>query len=239
MVTAVETHYHTIASGHAYSTVLEGVMYAKRYGMKGLAVTDHGPAMPGAPHIWHFGNQSAIGEEVDGIRIFRGAEANIMDYDGGLDITEEFLKKLDWVIASYHVGCCPPSSVEDHTRGYLKVLENPYVDALGHSGNDDYVYDYETVVREVKRLGKVMEINNHSPIGRPGSGERCPVIARLCAQYEGPVVISTDAHFAAKIGQADWAFEMLESVGYPKELILNRDLETFERYLAGRPRMQK
>ena len=62
MVTAVETHYHTIASGHAYSTVLEGVMYAKRYGMKGLAVTDHGPAMPGAPHIWHFGNQSAIGE---------------------------------------------------------------------------------------------------------------------------------------------------------------------------------
>lgn len=56
MVTAVETHYHTIASGHAYSTVLEGVMYAKRYGMKGLAVTDHGPAMPGAPHIWHFGN---------------------------------------------------------------------------------------------------------------------------------------------------------------------------------------
>ena len=202
MVTAVETHYHTIASGHAYSTVLEGVMYAKRYGMKGLAVTDHGPAMPGAPHIWHFGNQSAIGEEVDGIRIFRGAEANIMDYDGGLDITEEFLKKLDWVIASYHVGCCPPSSVEDHTRGYLKVLENPYV-------------------------------------GRPGSGERCPVIARLCAQYEVPVVISTDAHFAAKIGQADWAFEMLESVGYPKELILNRDLETFERYLAGRLRMQK
>ena len=53
------------------------------------------------------------------------------------------------------------------------------------------------------------------------------------------MVISTDAHFAAKIGQADWAFEMLESVGYPKELILNRDLETFERYLAGRPRMQK
>ena len=41
MVTAVETHYHTIASGHAYSTVLEGVMYAKKYGMKGLAVTDH------------------------------------------------------------------------------------------------------------------------------------------------------------------------------------------------------
>ena len=65
--------------------------------------------------------------------------------------------------------------------------------------------------------------------GKPGT---------LAAMAWMPVVISTDAHFAAKIGQADWAFEMLESVGYPKELILNRDLETFERYLASRPRMR-
>lgn len=107
-----------------------------------------------------------------------------MDYDGGLDITEEFLKKLDWVIASYHVGCCPPSSVEDHTRGYLKVLENPYVDALGHSGNDDYVYDYETVVREVKRLGKVMGDQQPLAHRRPGSGSRCPVTA-AAAQVRG------------------------------------------------------
>lgn len=236
MYSAVETHFHTVASGHAYSTVLEGVAYAKRYGLKGLAVTDHGPKMPGGPHMWHFGNQSAIGEEVDGIRIYKGAEADIMDYNGGLDISEEMLKKLDWVIASYHVTCCEPSTVEDHTRGYVAILQNPYVDAIGHSGNDDYVYDYERVIKEVKRTGKIVEINNHSVIGRPGSGERCPVIAGLCKKYEVPVVLSTDAHFAAKIGRADWAWEMLKEIDFPEELILNMDLERFENYIKGRKR---
>ncbi len=236
MYSVIETHYHTVASGHAYSTVLEGVAYAKRYGMKGLAVTDHGPEMPGAPHIWHFGNQSAIGPEVDGIRIFKNAEANIMNFDGDLDITEEFLKKLDWVIASYHVPCCTPGSQEDHTRGYFHVIHNPYVDVLGHSGNDDYVYDYEKVILEAKKFNKIIEINAHSPIGRPGSKERCPIIAELCKKHGVWVVVSTDAHFAAKIGKVDLAMEMLQSIDFPEELILNMDEERFFRYLENRKR---
>lgn len=234
MYSQVETHCHTVASGHAYSTVFENALYAKRNNMKGIAITDHAPAMPGGPHIWHFGNQAAIGSEIDGVRIYKGVEANIMDFEGNLDMTEEFLKKLDWVIASFHVPCCPPKSEEDHTQGYLKVLQNPYVDVLGHVGNDEFVFDYETVLKEVKRQNKVIEINNHSAVGRPGSKKRCPMIAKLCKEYEIPVVVSTDAHYAASIGKVDWSMEVLESVGYPKENILNLDIDRFEQYLASR-----
>ena len=236
MYSAVETHFHTVASGHAYSTVLEGVAYAKKYGMKGLAITDHGPAMPGCAQLWHFGNQSAIDPEIDGIRIVKGVEANILNYDGEIDIPEEYLKKVDWVIASYHVVCCAPSTVEDHTRGYINVLHNPYVDVLGHSGNDDYVYDYETVIKEAQKCGKLIEINAHSPIGRPGSSERCPIIAQLCKKYEVPVVVGTDAHFATKVGKVDLAMDMLKSIDFPEELILNMDADRFFNYLKNRKR---
>lgn len=236
MFSAIETHFHTVASGHAYSTVLEGVAYAKRYGMKGLAITDHGPEMPGGAHLWHFGNQSAIGPEVDGIKIIKGVEANIMDFDGNIDIPEEFLRKLDWVIASYHIVCCPPGSIEDHTMGYLNIIHNPYVDVLGHSGNDDYVYDYETVILEAKKYQKIIEINAHSPIGRPGSKERCPEIAKLCKKHKVPVVVSTDAHFAAKIGIVDLAIDMLKEIDFPQELILNMDEDRFYQYLSSRNR---
>lgn len=236
MYSVVETHYHTIASGHAYSTVLEGAAYAKKYGLRGLAITDHGPAMPGAPHVWHFGNQSAIGDEIDGVRIYKGAEADIMSYGGDLDIPEDMLKKLDWVIASYHVPCIAPSTVEDHTRGYLENLKNPYIDVLGHSGNDDYVYDYETVIMEAGRLGKIIEINHHSPIGRPGSKERCPEIAKLCKKHGVFVVVSTDAHFAAKIGIVDNAWNLLKEIDFPEELILNMDFNRFEHYIKNRKR---
>lgn len=38
-----DLHTHTIASDHAYSTLLENIEYAKRAGMQALAITDHGP----------------------------------------------------------------------------------------------------------------------------------------------------------------------------------------------------
>ena len=46
-----DTHTHTIASTHAYSTLLENVGYAKKAGLRAIAITDHGPAMPDAPHM--------------------------------------------------------------------------------------------------------------------------------------------------------------------------------------------
>jgi putative hydrolase len=236
MYSVIETHFHTVASGHAYSTVLEGVAYAKKYGMKGLAITDHGPEMPAGAHLWHFGNQSAMDGEIDGIKIIKGVEANILNFEGDLDIPEEYLKKLDWVIASYHITCCEPGTVEDHTRGYINVIHNPYVDVLGHSGNDDYVYDYERVILEAKKYNKLIEINNHSSIGRPGSRERCPIIAELCKKHGVFVVVGTDAHFATKVGKIDLAMEMLQGMGFPEELILNLDENRFYQYLNSRKR---
>ncbi len=49
----VDSHTHTIASGHAYSSLGENVTAAVTAGIKLLAITEHGPAMPGSPHICH------------------------------------------------------------------------------------------------------------------------------------------------------------------------------------------
>lgn len=48
----VDTHTHTISSGHAYSTLIENAKLAKQNGMKMFCTTDHSSAMPGAPHYW-------------------------------------------------------------------------------------------------------------------------------------------------------------------------------------------
>lgn len=39
----VDSHTHTIASGHAYSTILENALAAKNKGLKLLCTTDHAP----------------------------------------------------------------------------------------------------------------------------------------------------------------------------------------------------
>ncbi|HBM74751.1 MAG TPA: phosphatase, partial [Clostridiaceae bacterium] len=56
----IDTHTHTIVSGHAYTTLLENVKCAADKGLKMMADTEHGPAMPGGPSIIYFGNLKVI-----------------------------------------------------------------------------------------------------------------------------------------------------------------------------------
>ena len=55
-----DTHCHTIASTHAYSTWMENIHAAKEAGLSYLAITDHGPTMPGSPGRWYFKNLKII-----------------------------------------------------------------------------------------------------------------------------------------------------------------------------------
>jgi len=145
-----DTHTHTVASTHAYSTLLENVAYAKKIGMRILGNTDHGPAIAGAPQVWYFHNEKAFPEVIDGVIVLKGAEANILDYGGALDLGDNELNALDWVIASMHRQVLTPGSEADHTRAYLAVARNPAVDVIGHSGDDNFRYDYETGVKAFK-----------------------------------------------------------------------------------------
>ena len=56
----VDLHTHTVASYHAYSTIVEYVHQAKLCGIKMFATTDHGPSLEDAPHVWHFGNLKVV-----------------------------------------------------------------------------------------------------------------------------------------------------------------------------------
>ena len=88
----LDTHCHTISSGHAYSTIKEIAEAAADSGLKLIAIRHHGSAMPGGPSLFHIGNMRVIPEYIKGVRVLKGVEANIMDFDGGLDIPEKYLK---------------------------------------------------------------------------------------------------------------------------------------------------
>ena len=88
-----DLHTHTIASDHAYSTLLENIEYAKRAGMQALAITDHGPGVEDAPHLWHLLNMKSLPREIEGVRILRGVEANIMDMEGNLDMGHRLVSR--------------------------------------------------------------------------------------------------------------------------------------------------
>jgi putative hydrolase len=97
-----DLHVHTIGSGHAYSTVREICEEASRKGIEMVGVTDHGPAMPGGAHLYHFTNMVVMPRVLSGVKVLRSAECNILDTDGTLDLDEKALKALDIVHAGIH-----------------------------------------------------------------------------------------------------------------------------------------
>lgn len=95
-----DTHCHTVASSHAYSTVDENAAYAASVGMKVLAITDHAPGNAGCSAPMAFYNLVVLPRTISGVVVLRGAEANIVDYEGNLDLDNTCYSRLDWINAS-------------------------------------------------------------------------------------------------------------------------------------------
>ncbi len=232
-----DLHCHTLASGHAYSTIKEIVDEAAKKGLEAVAITDHGPEQPDSSMLQHFGNFPAIPDVVSGVRVLSGCEANIVDKTGRIDIPDFYLKRLDFVIAGIHSIYYYKASGGDHTDTYLRVLNNPHIDMISHSGFPYYAYDIDVVVKKAKELGKLIEINNASHRVRPKNIEVCAEIAKACKKYGTGIAVNSDSHFCTTVGVFDDAVAMLKSIDFPEELIMNRDLKTLRDFLAPRKKI--
>lgn len=235
MKIAADTHTHTIASTHAYSTIEEMINAAAKEELYAIAITDHSRTMPGAPGMWYFENLRAIPNVYNGVRVLKGIEANIIDYKGNIDVDDYLQNTLDWIVASVHsVTISEEPSVELCTEMYLKAADNPHITVFGHSGTPEYTYDYDVVIPKIAQSGKLIEINNSTFKFKKGSMKNCFKIAKLCKKYGARIIINSDAHFSASVGKVDNAIEALKEIDFPKELIVNSSKERFIDYLKER-----
>ncbi|MBC2725359.1 phosphatase [Desulfosporosinus sp.] len=233
----VDLHTHTIASGHAYSTITENALAASHKGLKLLGMTDHGPSMPGAPDLYHFGNLSIIPDQLYGVKILPGVEANITNHAGELDMPLSYLDHLELILVGLHPICYQGGTCEQNTEAYIKAMENPYTDIMVHPGRPDFDMDLEKIAHASARLNIPVEVNNSSLstiVDKARAQDNCRSIARYMAKYKGPVIIGSDAHFWDRVGEFSEAVELVRDVGISEHLILNTSPERVLKYLALR-----
>jgi len=118
-----DCHVHSVASGHAFGTMEEIAAYCRTFHLDGFALTDHGPAMPGSASWIYFSAIRMVPRELQGVKILRGIEANLMDYKGQLDLEDSLLKKLDVVIASFHDLLIQPKTRQEHTQALVAAAQ--------------------------------------------------------------------------------------------------------------------
>ena len=154
----MDIHTHAVASGHAYSTVDENLRWAAEQGLQLVALTDHAPAMKDTTCHAYFANLHVLPEMLHGVRLLKGIELNILDFDGTIDMDEAVLQTIGSCDCKRCTcPCVEPGTKKENTQAFLKVMENPYVDIIGHPGDPRYAVDYRELFRMAKETGTLLE----------------------------------------------------------------------------------
>ncbi len=234
MNTLLDVHTHTIASGHAFSSLQEMVHAAAEKGLKIVGITEHGPGIPGTCNPIYFRNLHVVPRMMYGVELMLGAELNILDFEGHIDLDEYYWRLMDLRIAGIHSQCYKCGTVEENTAAMIGAIRNPYVQIISHPGDGTADLLFEPIVLEAKKTHTLLEINNSSlnPIRHKEKAKDNNLeILRLCKAYEVPIILGSDAHISFSIADYGRIYELLAQTDFPESLIVNDKPEFFKNYL--------
>ena len=230
----IDMHTHTIASGHAFSTIREMTHAAAKKGLELLGITEHAPQMPGSCHEFYFSNLNILDRSAYAVPVLFGAELNILDKEGHLDLSERYLKNLDYGIASLHPSCIPFMSEADTTSAVINAMKNPYVQVIGHPDDSRFPLNYDELVSAAVENHVLLEINNASltpACFRVGAHENYIRMLEYCKKYRCHVLLSSDAHADTLVGEHSLAASILTECNFPEELVANTSPDNFLSFL--------
>ncbi len=230
----LDVHTHTLASGHAFSTIQEMAQAAADKGLKLLGITEHSQSIPGTCNPIYFRNLHAVPRNMYGVELLMGAEINILNIRGELDMDEKTMKYLDLRIAGIHSICYEGGTADENTQGMIQAISNPYIHIISHPADGTALFHFEPIVKAAKEYHTLLEINNsslkpcrHKLEAKDNSLE----ILRLCRKYEVPVILGSDAHISFDIAKYNHVLPLLDEVGFPQEWVVNTSVEKFKQYL--------
>ncbi|MDE6061641.1 MAG: phosphatase [Duncaniella sp.] len=231
----LDVHTHSLMSGHAYSTIQEMAKEAADKGLRLLGITEHTPGIPGTCELIYFRNLHVVPRRMYGVELMLGAEINILDSEGNIDLPDDLMSKLDLRIAGIHSLCYTPSTREANTAGVVKVIANPHINIISHPGDGTAQLDFEPLVIAAKENHTLLEINNSSlnPVRHKTEalGNNLEIL-RLCKRYEVPVILGSDAHISFDIANYEYLPPLLNETEFPEDLIMNTSVEKFRNYLG-------
>ncbi|HEX2345323.1 MAG TPA: DNA polymerase/3'-5' exonuclease PolX [Gaiellaceae bacterium] len=219
-----EMHCHSSWSTDAKNTVEEMARAAQGRGYRFLCLTDHSHYLRDGRLEAQWEEIAAVNALVKSFRVLRGIEVNIRA-DGSLDVGDDVLEELDWVIASLHT-----SFDRSPTERILGAIDNPHVDCIGHlTGRrllkrDGAAVDVERVVERAVETGTALEINSQSD-----RLDMRDTHARLAGEAGVRIPITTDAHSVGALAYAELGVAQARRGWLTKEQVLNtrswRDIE--------------
>jgi DNA polymerase (family 10) len=211
-----DLHAHTTWSADGKSTMEEMALAANARGYSYLAITDHSHYLRDGRLEAQAEELAALAKRLKPFRLLHGIEVNIRA-NGTLDVPDETLSELDWVVASIHAAFSTSP-----TERVLAAMENPHVDVIGHltgrkiNKRGPMDMDLERVFAKALETRTAVEINS-----QPDRLDLRDADARLAGERGVRIVVSTDAHSVGALGYATLGIGQARRAWLTKEQIVN------------------
>lgn len=228
----LDVHTHTLASGHAYGTIREMAQAAQGKGLALLGISEHAPGIPGTADPIYYYNLNTIPRNLFGVEIVHGCEINVLN-SGTLSLEQIYIDFLDYGIVGIHAHCYRDEGRGRNTENLISCMKHEKVFFVSHPDDDHTPLDYEALVDAAKKYHVALEVNNSSLVKqdqRLNCVQNYKTMLRLCMQYQVPIIVSSDAHDPSWVGEFTLAEELLDQVGFDKDLIINTSVEKFKRF---------
>ena len=197
-----DLHVHTDWSdGHA--SIAEMAEKAAQMGLEYIAITDHTKALGIANGLdeerlmKQIAEVRRVDEEHPEIRVLAGTECDIRR-NGRLDISDEVLAELDWVVAAVHSGF--KMEEQSMTKRVIEAIQNEHVDTVAHptgrliQRRSPYALDLDGVFEAAAERGVMMEINCY-----PERLDLSDVNSRRAREHGVKMTLGTDAHTPSEL----------------------------------------
>jgi putative hydrolase len=211
------------------SPIEEMAMTAVELGHDYLVLTDHSPRLQVANGLSmerltrQLEVVAALDEHLDGFRLLRGIEVDILE-DGGLDQTEEMLDRLDVVVASVHSKLRMDSPAM--TRRMLAAVRHPETNVLGHctgrlvtggrGTRPQSTFDAGAVFAACAEHEVAVEINS-----RPERRDPPDDLVAVALEAGCLLAVDSDAHAPGQLDFLSYGAERVEALGVPVERVVN------------------
>jgi DNA polymerase (family 10) len=211
-----DMHCHSTWSADGTASIEEMARAAQARGYEFLCITDHSHYLRDGRLHAQWEEIARVNEALSPFVVLRGIEANIRA-DGTLDVTDEEIGALDWVVASLHT-----SFDRSPTERILAAIDNPHVDSIGHltgrriSRRRGADVDVERIVARAAETGTALEIN-----GQPDRLDMRDVHARLAGEAGVMIPATSDAHSVAALAYAELAVAQARRAWLAAPQVLN------------------
>lgn len=221
-----DLHIHTIASGHAQNTILEYIEQAKKLKMKIIGISEHGPNNEETiVSEVYFGTLSRMPKCINGIRVMKGIEANILS-GGKLDISDKNINRLDYVMGNVHpYSGYKNRGKEGNTKTIISAIKSGKINVITHPfWTRIFDMDMKKISEEACKHNVLLEVNIHYATKydeQPFVIPNLKIIIDTVKKYKKKIIIGSDSHNIWELGDDRPIKEVKKIIGLTDDLIIN------------------